>query len=71
MLALITAILGAPAAINALLARVQALEDAFSAFQKAKTIEAIVQTQKETEAAQSDADFQKASAANAAHLRQL
>lgn len=71
MLALITAILGAPAAIEALLARVQALEDSLAAMQKAALTNSVIDVQKQTETAQSDADFQKASAANAANLGSL
>ena len=68
ILTIIQAIVGLPAALSAIWDKINALEASFAAYQKAQLINSVVDVQKQTEAAQSDADYQKASAANSANL---
>ncbi len=67
----LSAIFGAPAAIEKLMLRVDALEKAYSDLQKQKTITDIINTQKEIDAAQTDEEFRKASEQNAKNMRNL
>lgn len=60
-----------PSALNALWDKINALEASFAAYQKSQLTKAIIETQKETEAAKTDAEYDKASADNAADLRRL
>lgn len=68
---LITAILNLPSTIEALWNKIAELQASLEKYQKAQLVTAVVENQKQTEAAQSDEDFQKASAANAANLGKL
>ncbi len=71
ILALIQTILGLPAAFAKLMDEFNAIKARMDEIEKEKQIVAVQQTEKDTAAAQSDADYAKASADNAKNLGKL
>lgn len=68
IVALLTAIVNLPATLKSLWDAIQGIIDRLNVVEKEKLIQAVQQTEKDTAAAQSDADYAKASADNAKNL---